>query len=75
MGVLKHCKVPKYYDQDCGKWSFGDDFAKHFIIFGVDNGSSIHTDNRENSVLVLGKEQTGAISGSINFVNYNSDNN
>ena len=38
---------------DCvGFWSFDNDFASHVIIFGVDNSSSSHADNRDNNVLV-----------------------
>ena len=29
-----------------GSWSFNDDFARNVKIFGVDNSSSSHTDNR-----------------------------
>ena len=29
-----------------GMWSFGNDFTRNVIIFGVDNSSSSHADNR-----------------------------
>ena len=29
-----------------GKWNFGNDPVRNVIIFGVDNTSSSHTDNR-----------------------------
>ena len=29
--------------------SFDNDFARNVIIFGVDNSSSVHIDNRKNS--------------------------
>ena len=32
-------------------WSFNDDFARNVIIFGVDNGSSSHTDNLKNGFI------------------------
>ena len=32
-----------------GLWSFGNDFAGNVIIFGVDNSSSSHSDNRKNN--------------------------
>ena len=35
------------------KQNFGNDFAKNVIIFGVDNSSSSHAENRKNNVLVL----------------------
>ena len=35
--------------------SFCNDFARNVVIFGVDNNSSSHTDNRKNKFLVLGK--------------------
>ena len=36
-----------------GSWSFDNAFARNAIIFGVDNTSSSHTDNRKNNFLVL----------------------
>ena len=32
-----------------GKWSFGNGFARNFIIFGIDNSSSSHTDKKKFS--------------------------
>ena len=29
------------------KWSFGNDYARNGVIFGVDNSSSSHTDNQK----------------------------
>ena len=34
-------------------WSFGNDFARNVIIFGVDNSSSSHIDNCKNNFLGL----------------------
>ena len=34
-----------------GSWSFGNDFD---VIFGADNSSSSHTDNKKKNFLVLG---------------------
>ena len=45
-------------------WSFGNDYPKNVIIFGVDNSSSPHTDNRKNNFLVLGEGDTFGINGS-----------
>ena len=44
-----------------GSWSFGNDFATNVVIFGVDNSSSSHTDNRKNIFLVLGEGSTQGI--------------
>ena len=38
-----------------GSSSFGSDFVKNVVIFGVDNSSSSHTDNQKNNFLVLGE--------------------
>ena len=48
-----------------GFWSFANDSdsARNFVIFGVDNISSSHTDNRKNNFLVLGEEPTFGING------------
>ena len=47
-----------------GSWSFGNDFARNVIIFGVDNNSSSHTDNRKNNFLVLGEGPSQGINDS-----------
>ena len=39
-----------------GSWSFGKEFARNVIIFGVDNSSSSHTDNQKKNFLVLGED-------------------
>ena len=44
-----------------GKWSFGNDCAKNILVFGVDDSSSSHTDNRKNKFLVLGEGDTFVI--------------
>ena len=33
-------------------WSFDNDFARNVIIFGVDNSSPSHVDNRKNNFLM-----------------------
>ena len=45
-------------------FSFGNDFARNVIIFGVDNSSSSHSDNRKNNFLALGEGTTYGINGS-----------
>ena len=35
-------------------WNFGNGNARNIIIFGVDNSSSSHVDNRKNNFLILG---------------------
>ena len=47
-----------------GEWSFGNDYAKNVVIFGVDNSSSSHTDNKKNGFLILGDGPTFGINGS-----------
>ena len=44
--------------------SFGNDFAKNVITFGVDNSSSFHADNCKDNFLILGKGPTFGINGS-----------
>ena len=36
-----------------GSWSFDNVFARNVIIFGADNSSSSHSDNRTNNFLIL----------------------
>ena len=49
---LKHSVYGIEFDRECS-WSFGNEFARNSIIFGVDNSSSSHTDNHKNNFLVL----------------------
>ena len=46
------------------EWNFGNDFARNVIIFGVDNSSSYHTDNRKKNLLILGEWNTFGLNGS-----------
>ena len=39
------------FDGKC-EWSFASDYARNVIIFGVDNSSSSHVDNLNNSFLI-----------------------
>ena len=48
-----------------GSWSFGYDFARNVVIFGVDHSSSSHTDNRKNNFLVLDDGPTVDINGKV----------
>ena len=47
-----------------GKWNFCNYYAKNVVIFGVDNSSSSHVDNRKNNFIVLGEEDTFRITES-----------
>ena len=38
-----------------GSWSFGNDFTRNVLFFGVDNSSSSHIDNHKNNFIVLGE--------------------
>ena len=38
-----------------GSWSFDNDSAGNVTIFGADNSSSSHSDNRKNIFLILGE--------------------
>ena len=44
-------------------WSFGNDFARNIIIFGLDNNWSSHTQNLKNDFSVLAKVPTFGITG------------
>ena len=48
-----------------GSWSFANEFARNVIIFGDDNSSSSHADNRKNNFLVLGEGPTEDINDSM----------
>ena len=44
-----------------GSWRFGKNFASNVIIFGFENSSSSHSDNRKNKFLILGEDITYGI--------------
>ena len=46
-------------------WSFGNEFAGHVVIFGIDNSLSSPIDNPKNNFLELGEEPTDDINGSV----------
>ena len=46
-----------------GEWNFDNDYARYFIIFGVDNSSSCHADNLKNNFFVLSEGDTFGING------------
>ena len=45
--------------------SYGNDFARNVVIFGVDNTSSSHTDYKKNNIFLLGEGPTKVISDSV----------
>ena len=64
-----------------GPWSIDNGFSRNIIIFGVDNSSSSHSDNRKNNFLTLRESPTYGINASlgspekefnINFSNENT---
>ena len=44
-----------------GLWSFGNDFARNVVFFGVDNSSLSHNNNRRHNFLVLHEGPTDGI--------------
>ena len=70
--IVKNNDKGKYVYRDYGIvfdgadwWSFGNDFAGTVVIFGIDNSSSSHADNRKNNFSVLGKELSDDITGRV----------
>ena len=47
--------------------SFGNDFVRNVVIFGVDDSSSSHADNCKNNFLVLCEGPTSDINDSFGF--------
>ena len=48
--------------------SSGNDFSRNIVIFGVENSSSFHTNNRVNNFLVLGEEQNDDVNGNASTI-------
>ena len=71
ISILKNSDKEKYVYSgyrtttvDAGSWSFDNNFARNAIIFGVDNSSSSHSENRKNNFSVLDEVPTFGINGS-----------
>ena len=45
------------------EFSFGNGISRNCIIFGADLSSSSHANNKENNILVLGKDFVQVING------------
>ena len=45
--------------------SFGNGFARNFVVFGIDNASLSHTCYLKKNILVLGERQTEGINDSV----------
>ena len=65
-----------------GEFSFGDGFGRKCIILGADMSNSSHASNKQNNILVLGKDFVQGINGttiyaeklhSINFTENNKN--
>ena len=64
--LTKNADPHKYYHSRygigfdfCSLWLFPDfDWSKNVFLFGVDNSSSAHIDNKKKDILVLGKGLT-----------------
>ena len=41
-----------------GEWSFGNDYARNVLIFGVDNSPSSRSENHKNNFSILGEDPT-----------------
>ena len=41
----------------CSLFSLSNSWGKNIVIFGVENGSSAHIDNKKKDIVVLGKVQ------------------
>ena len=51
-----------------GMGSFGNGFARNVVIFGVDDRSPFHTENRKNNFLILGEGPTQGINDNITML-------
>ena len=68
--IVKNSDKSKYVYSDygiafdgAGSQSFGNDFARNVVIFGVDNSSLCHADIHKNWFLFLSKGLTYDING------------
>ena len=52
---------------DCGLFSLpdGSEFGKNLMIFSADMSSSVHTDNKQEDILILGKGPSDGLDGTI----------
>ena len=63
-----------------GKFLVGNEFGRNCIIFGVDMSSSVHVDNIEKDILILGEGSTQGLDGTTltaekkNSINFTENN-
>ena len=46
-----------------GSWNFDNSTNRNVILFGIDNNSSSHADNRKNNFSILGEGPNNRING------------
>ena len=63
--TIKNSHKEKYVYSCCGlafdgkgEWSFGNDYARNVLIFGVDNSPSSRSENHKNNFSILGEDPT-----------------
>ena len=63
--TIKNSHKEKYVYSCCGlafdgkgEWSFGNDYARNVLIFGVDNSPSSRSENHKNKFSILGEDPT-----------------
>ena len=72
VSLTKHVDIDQYkysgygiaFDRK-GKISFGNGFGRNVIIFGVDMSSSVNVYNKKKDILILGKESTYGLGGTL----------
>ena len=70
VSLTKHVDIDQYkysgysigFDRK-GEFSSGNGFGRNCIIFGVDMSSSVHVNNKEKDILILGKGPTQGLDG------------
>ena len=72
--IVKNSDKEKYVYSGYGitidsasSWSFDNDTARNVIIFGIDNSSPSHAENRKNNFLLISEDPSFSINEIINF--------
>ena len=60
-GLVRNCIIFGFDKH--GEFSFGNGLGRNCIIFGADLSSSSHANNKENNILVVGKDFVQGIAG------------
>ena len=75
VSLTKHTDIGQYKYSGYGigfsrrdEFSFGNEYGKNVIVFGVDANNSIHATNKTQNILIHGRDLTQGLAGTTVYV-------